>query len=196
MINWADIKEFFKSDSAQNFAEESLESFVLPEVLQDLPYFLDILAFEPQYITYKGSYSHTNYKVPGGFNYDAFVKAEPMQINIVNAFFKPVAGLGGFAEGLFKGSHGKNVGSLDVMLLKFLGWQQKHVPILLKTTKFVGPVLLVDWEVKEAAAESYFNLTLKQTSFRKLKQYTYQGEAGPVQNLGVGDAKGNVGLDK
>lgn len=179
MISLKDVEQFIKSDNSFNFAEESLESFILPELLQNVPYLLDIFPFEPGDISYKGSYNHTSYKVPGGFNYDAFIKTDPVEITINNACFKGVAGIHDLnVKELVQSSYGKNVGSLDVMLLKFMGWHQKHYPIFLKTTKFVGIVLLKNWSVKEAASESYFTATFQQTSVRKLKQYTFSGQEG------------------
>lgn len=174
MIGIKDLENFMKQDSTLNFAEESLESFILPDVLKDTPYLLDTFPFEPEYIDYRQNYDHTTYKTPGGFNYDAFMKSQPMQINIVNACFNEIGNLSNLSN-MGKSSYGKNLGSLDIMLLKFMGYHQTKWPILLKTTKFVGPVLLVNWQVKEAASKSFFNLTLKQTSLRPLKHYSFNG---------------------
>lgn len=192
MVDISKFKKFLiDNNNTASFAEESVESFILPEVLKDLPYLLDIFPFKPSIITYTGKNNITSYKTPQGINYNAFVKSDPMRITITDAMFEPLEDIEGSNTALFKQNYGLNVGSLDVMLFKFLGYQQTKTPIFLKTTKFVGPVLLESWDIKEASEKCFFNATLLQTSFRSLNQFNFQGQEG--KDVIASSNKGMVG---
>jgi len=81
------ITSILQSDKFKDASEETLIQLILSELLKDVDYLLDMFTFEPGDILFEKSYTHTNYKVPNGLNYDAFMKATPMTIIIENACF-------------------------------------------------------------------------------------------------------------